>query len=261
MPEPEDVVQLLLRALSSPVRREILWMLGEDERPAGEIAAALHVTAPTVSQHLQVLRDAGLVDMRVDGTFRRYRARRGALDAVQRGLLAESRRWTPVTDTVPERVVSGAGHAANVEVEVDCARERVFAGFTDGELYSRWLGAPVQIEDGRFAAALEWGTQVRGRYELVVEPELIAMVWDFDDEVPVPGAEHRAYARFTDTPAGGCHVRVDQLVDDAEQAAFMQRAWGFVLGRLAEGIDVLRAAGPTREVDGPRRRADARQED
>lgn len=239
-----DVVQLLLRALGSPVRREILWMLGDDERSAGDIAAAVHVTAPTVSQHLQVLRDAGLVDVRVDGTFRRYRARRGALAAVERGLLAERRRWTPVTDGPLERVVAGAGHAASVEVEVDCPRDRVFAGFVDGELYSRWLGAPVRIEDGRFAATMAWGTQVRGRYDLVVAPELVAMTWDFDDHVPVPGAEHRAYARFTDTATGGCRVRVDQLVDDAEQAAFMVRAWGFVLGRLADGVDVLRTGGP-----------------
>jgi DNA-binding transcriptional ArsR family regulator len=243
---PEDVVQLLVRALGSPVRREILWMLGEDERPAGDIAAAVRVTAPTVSQHLQVLRDAGLVDVRVDGTFRRYRARRGALDTVQRALLAERRRWTPKTGPALEGVVSGAGHAASVEVEVDCPRERVFAGFVDGDLYSRWLGAPVRIEDGRFAATLEWGTQVRGRYDLVVAPELVAMTWDFDDEVPIPGAEHRAYARFTTTGAGGCHVRVDQLVDTPEQAAFMRRAWGFVLGRLAEGVDVLLGDDPAR---------------
>ena len=244
MPEPDDLVQQLLRALSSPVRREILWMLGEDERAAGEIAAAVRVTAPTVSQHLQVLRDTGLVTMRTDGNFRRYRARRDALAAVQRGLIAESQRWTPRTTEDPGRVTSGVGHAASVEVDVACPRERVFAGFTDGELYSRWLGAPVRIEDGRFAATLEWGTQVRGRYELVVPAELIAMAWDFGDQVPVPGAEHRAYARFTDT-ADGCRVRVDQLVDTAEQAAFMQRAWGFVLGRLADGARELRAGDPT----------------
>jgi hypothetical protein len=64
-------------------------------------------------------------------------------------------------------------------------------------------------------------------------------------------------------------VRVDQLADNAEQAAFMQRAWGFVLGRLAEGIDVLLAAQPTSlaaeptslAADGPRRRPDTEQED
>lgn len=239
MADADDPVQKLLHALGSPVRREILWMIGDDERAAGEIAAAVDVTAPTVSQHLQVLRDAGLVTLRIDGSFRRYRARPDALGAVQRGLLSESRRWTPRTVTAGDRVSSRTGHLATTAVEVDCPREQVFAGFTDGDAYSRWLGTPVRIEDGRFAAALEWGTQVRGRYEFVAAPELIVMAWDFADEVPVPGDEHRAYARFT-TTGHGCRVQVDQLVDTAEQAAFMQRAWTFVLGRLAEGVDVLR---------------------
>ena len=243
MPDADEPVQTMLRALASPVRREILWMLGDEERAAGDIAAALHVTAPTVSQHLQVLRDAGLVTMRAEGSFRRYRAHHDTLAAVQRGLLAERRRWTPVTDANTDvdtvAVSTGSAVVATVGTEVSCPRERVFAGFTDGELYSRWLGAPVRIQDGRFAATLDWGTEVRGRYELVCAPDLIVMFWDFGEQVPVPGQEHRGYARFTDTPDGGCHIQVDQLVDTPDQAAFMQRAWGFVLSRLRSNLHVL----------------------
>lgn len=238
MPEPDDNVHRVLRALASPVRREILWMLGDEERAAGAIAAALHVTAPTVSQHLQVLRNAGLVTMRVDGSFRRYRTRPDALAAAQRGLAAERRRWTPVTGPDTDQVVSGSAVAATVATEVACPRERVFAGFTDGALYSRWLGAPVRIDDGRFAATLDWGTQVRGRYELVCAPELIVMFWDFGAQVPVPGEEHRGYARFTTTPTG-CRIQIDQLVDTPAQADFMRQAWGFVLSRLRTNLSVL----------------------
>lgn len=241
MPDPHEPLQATLRALTSPVRREILWMLGEDELAAGDIAAALHVTAPTVSQHLQVLRDAGLVTMRAEGSFRRYRARRDTLTALQHGLLAERHRWTPVTEppTDTEAVTTGSALVATISTALSCPRDRVFAGFTDGELYGRWLEAPVHIQDGRFAASLDWGTQVRGRYELIAAPDLIVMFWDFDDQVPVPGHEHRGYARFTDTPHGGCHLQIDQLVDTPEQAAFMQRAWAFVLGRLRTNLHVL----------------------
>jgi uncharacterized protein YndB with AHSA1/START domain len=94
---------------------------------------------------------------------------------------------------------------------------------------------------------MEWGTQVRGRYEHVVAPELIVMAWDVaDDQVPVPGDEHRAYAHLT-TTAGGCRVEVDQLVDTGEQATFMANAWRMVLGRLAEaapGLATPAAARP-----------------
>ena len=245
MPDTDDALQKVLQALASPVRREILWMVADAERTAGEIAAAVHVTAPTVSQHLQVLRGAGLLTMRVDGSFRRYRCRRDALASLPTELLARTHRWTPVTGR-SDGVAGRARHAVSVTVEVDCPRSRVFTGFTDPLLYSRWLGAPVHIDDGRFAATLGWGTQVRGRYELVAAPDLLVMRWDFGDDVPVPGAEHRGYARFTDTDRGGCLISIDQLVDTAEQAAFMERAWGFVLGRLAANIDVLH---PTDDED------------
>ncbi|MHC1560757.1 ArsR/SmtB family transcription factor [Actinomycetospora sp. C-140] len=201
-----DEIQRVLQALGSPVRREILWLLGDRERPAGEIAASVHVSAPTVSEHLRVLRDAGLVAMRVDGSFRRYRARREALIGLQHLLVEPGDRWRPADD-VPERDRAAARTVPAVLASVDlgCSRELAFRALTEADLYSRWLGVPVRIEDGHFSATLEWGTHVRGRHEHVVAPELIVMSWDFaDDVVPVPGAEQRAYAHVsaTGTAAG-----------------------------------------------------------
>jgi uncharacterized protein YndB with AHSA1/START domain len=142
-------------------------------------------------------------------------------------------------------------------VDVPTSREVTFAAFTDSRIYSRWLGTPVTIEDGRFAATLEWGTEVRGRYELVVPPELIAMSWDFDDgNVPLPGRPLTGYLRVFETGTGS-RVEVHQLVDDAQQAEFMQAAWGLVLGRLKEGV--VAASDPRAEVTRRARRAKRQQ--
>lgn len=65
--------------LGDPRRREILRLVWDDERTAGDIAARFDVTFGAVSQHLGVLRGAGLVEMRRDGTRRFYRANRAAL--------------------------------------------------------------------------------------------------------------------------------------------------------------------------------------
>jgi DNA-binding transcriptional ArsR family regulator len=64
-----------LRAIAEPRRRDILRMVWDAELPAGEIAARFTVTRPAISQHLKVLKEAGLVDERRDGTRRLYRAR------------------------------------------------------------------------------------------------------------------------------------------------------------------------------------------
>ncbi len=72
-----------LHALAEPRRRAILNIVKDDEKAAGEIAAYFDVTRPAISQHLKVLKDAGLLDERRDGTRRLYKARRDGLREVR----------------------------------------------------------------------------------------------------------------------------------------------------------------------------------
>ena len=70
-------------ALAEPRRRAILCELGDRELTAGQVASRFAVTRPAISQHLAVLRAAGLVEERRDGTRRWYRARRDGLVPVR----------------------------------------------------------------------------------------------------------------------------------------------------------------------------------
>jgi DNA-binding transcriptional ArsR family regulator len=70
-------------ALGDPQRRTILALLGEDERSVGELADRLPVSRPAVSRHLRVLKDAGLVTDRAEGTRRLYRLHDEGIDAVR----------------------------------------------------------------------------------------------------------------------------------------------------------------------------------
>jgi DNA-binding transcriptional ArsR family regulator len=63
-----------LQALAEPRRRAILGLVRDRELTVGEIAAQFEVTRPAISQHLKVLREAGLVTDRREGTRRYYRA-------------------------------------------------------------------------------------------------------------------------------------------------------------------------------------------
>ncbi len=62
-------------ALADPTRRRILELLRADERPVGELVDALRMSQPAVSRHLRLLREAGLVEARVDAQRRLYRLR------------------------------------------------------------------------------------------------------------------------------------------------------------------------------------------
>jgi DNA-binding transcriptional ArsR family regulator len=68
-------VEAALKAIAAPHRRTILRLVSDEELSAGEIAAHFDLTRPAVSQHLTVLKEAGLVSERRNGTRRLYRAR------------------------------------------------------------------------------------------------------------------------------------------------------------------------------------------
>ena len=68
-------MEAALKAIAAPRRRHILTLVRDDELTAGEIAAHFELTRPAISQHLGVLKEAGLVSERRNGTRRLYRAR------------------------------------------------------------------------------------------------------------------------------------------------------------------------------------------
>jgi DNA-binding transcriptional ArsR family regulator len=111
----EEATDEALRALAEPHRRAILRLVARDEVAAGEIAAAFDVNRTTISQHLTVLKHAGLLSERRDGTRRLYRARPEALQGL-RSFLDEM--WTSSLDVArriveAERGIDERGQAAS----------------------------------------------------------------------------------------------------------------------------------------------------
>ena len=68
-------MEAALKAIAEPHRRRILRLVRDAELSAGQIASHFEVTRPAISQHLTVLKEAGLVSERRNGTKRLYRAR------------------------------------------------------------------------------------------------------------------------------------------------------------------------------------------
>jgi DNA-binding transcriptional ArsR family regulator len=95
-----------LKAIAEPRRRAILRLVADDELAAGEIAAAFDVTRTAVSQHLTVLKNAGLVTERRQGTRRLYRARSEGLDGLREFL---DEMWAASLDAARQIVEADRG--------------------------------------------------------------------------------------------------------------------------------------------------------
>lgn len=89
-----------LQALSEPHRMAIVAMLADGERPAGDFVDALPVSQPTVSKHLSVLRDAGLVSVRKDANRRLYALNPAPLAELDAWLAPYRRFWTDRLDAL-----------------------------------------------------------------------------------------------------------------------------------------------------------------
>jgi DNA-binding transcriptional ArsR family regulator len=113
MTEP-DATDAALRALAEPRRRAILRLVAHDELPAGEIAAAFEVSRTAISQHVTVLKNAGLLTERREGTRRLYRARPAGLAGL-RAFLDEM--WAGALDTA-RRLVEADRDLCDTDEEV-----------------------------------------------------------------------------------------------------------------------------------------------
>jgi DNA-binding transcriptional ArsR family regulator len=93
-------MSLAYTALAEPHRREILDLLRAGERPAGDLVAHLQLSQPGVSKHLKVLREAGLVAVRVDGRRRLYALRPQPLVEVDQWLEPYRAVWSNRLDAL-----------------------------------------------------------------------------------------------------------------------------------------------------------------
>jgi DNA-binding transcriptional ArsR family regulator len=95
-------------ALAEPSRRRILDALRDGgssaELSVNELVALVGISQPAVSKHLKVLRDAGLVDVRVDAQHRRYRIRPDGLAEIEHWLQPYRRMWATRLDALEQHL-------------------------------------------------------------------------------------------------------------------------------------------------------------
>jgi len=95
-------------AVAEPRRRDILTFLADRERPVSDIVAALEMVQPSVSKHLRVLREVGLVEMRQDGRRKLYRTNAAAIRPLHEWTGEFERFWRHTLNRVKERAERGS---------------------------------------------------------------------------------------------------------------------------------------------------------
>ena len=93
-----------LQALAEPRRVAILDLLRDGERPVGDLVGQLGLSQPAVSKHLRVLKNAGLVEARVDAQRRLYRVRPEPLADLDEWLASYRRLWTTHLDLLEDHL-------------------------------------------------------------------------------------------------------------------------------------------------------------
>jgi DNA-binding transcriptional ArsR family regulator len=98
-------------AVAEPRRRDILDFLAPAERPVGAIVVALGLPQPSVSKHLRVLLDVGLVEVRRDGRQALYRTNADAIKPVHEWASRFERYWRRQLTRVKERAERQSEHS------------------------------------------------------------------------------------------------------------------------------------------------------
>jgi DNA-binding transcriptional ArsR family regulator len=93
-----------MQALAEPNRWSIVDLLGDGERPVGELVERLGISQPTVSKHLRVLKEAGLVEARADAQRRLYRVRPEPLAELDAWLEPYRRLWATHLDRLEDHL-------------------------------------------------------------------------------------------------------------------------------------------------------------
>ena len=91
-------------AIADPTRRSIIEALSGGDKSFGELAERYDISRPAVSQHLKVLRDAGLVESRAAAQRRIYRLRDNGLDDLERWLEHVRAFWNPRLDRLHDAI-------------------------------------------------------------------------------------------------------------------------------------------------------------
>jgi uncharacterized protein YndB with AHSA1/START domain/DNA-binding transcriptional ArsR family regulator len=229
-------------ALANPVRRRILELLRERPRAAGDIASEFDVNRPAISEHLQVLRNAGLVSEVARGRQRFYHLNAIALSEVQDWLLPFERYWQErlqaLSETLSKEEMMVEPGTIQLTQYIAHPPAKVWAALTEPKLIAKWwaAGDVRPVVGHHFTLDMgQWGQQPCE--VLAVEPERL-LAYSF-----APGTLNTTITWRLQPEGTGTRLSFEQSGFDLEspigKAAFegMGSGWPGILTRIESAIN------------------------
>ena len=248
-------------ALSDPTRRRILSALRHGSRPVGELVEELEVSQPTVSKHLKVLRDTGLVATRAEGQKRFY--------SVQAQPLREVVVWIEDLLSAAEVPVDSEDRADTEEWAVDesVGTTEVAPDTGDEPRHLPWFGAPEAVEEPAQDAGQTVTNETSESMELdseIAETPVFGVISDDNEtserenvqetpeepEVSDTSSLPDAVALGAEVEVTGASVEANTDVTSAEPSADSVESDGSNTVKPEYGIPPVRSGGAHRRQSG-----------
>jgi len=252
-------MEAALKALAEPNRREILELVREHELSAGEVAEHFALTRPAVSQHLTVLKEAGLLEERRDGVRRLYSVRSAGLGDLRSFLQGFwDDRLTRLRDAAEWEEAAAGTSVEHVSVERETAiaatPATVWRLLTDPRRATTWMGVRASFDPrpgGTYRVEVIPGAIASGVFVDVDPPRRLVITWGWEGgRGSVPAGSTTVI--FELIPRGGGTVLrlVHRDLPTVEATATHSQGWSHYIGRL-EAVAAGRDPGRDGWIDDP----------
>ena len=243
------------KALAHPLRRDIVERLSGGVATVGEVTRDLGVSKPTISRHLKMLEEAGVVSRVVDGRTHRLALRPEALAEASDWIERQRARWERLFDVVGEyleerkerTVTEESGRVVRIERTFAASAEDVFDAWTSPEVMRRWFhcapdwGTPEAEVDLRVGGKVRVvmrrpdGTEVEahGEYTLIDRPHRLVMTWTFDDD---PSNEQLIELSFSESEGSTTVLMVNGGVSTDERRDAQDEGWHGCFDQLERAL-------------------------
>lgn len=233
-----------MKAIAEPNRRRILELVADDELTAGDISEHFDVTRPAISQHLTVLKQAGLIGERRQGTRRLYRVRPQGFAEAKLFLEAmwDDRLWRlsraatqPLTEKEAGIVTETV--AVHREMFIAATPEVIWELLSDAEQATRWMGQSATFDlspGGSYQIEVVPGQVAVGEYIHIDPPHQLAFTWGWEgDASVVPTGSTIVMFDLIPTETGTLLTLTHRELPTFPSAGSHSRGWSHYLERLA----------------------------